>query len=118
MGTERKSLLEIDRRELGIKEGSKEDLAFARIIPYYDGDKDCARSYCEAEQFLRIVLPAIRSLRGVAACNTTKGVAEAFLTGYDAATRDILNILKKEGFIEVDITDCGADDLPPFGLQY
>lgn len=118
METKRKELLEQDRKELGIKAGSEEELSFARIIPYYDGDKGCARSYCEAEQVLDKILPALRSLRAIAACNTTKSLCEAFLTGYDAAKRDILNILKIDGLIEVDLTDCGADDLPPFNVQY
>lgn len=118
MKNKRKHLDRIDMQELGIKPGTTAESTALEYIPYWESDPRYPFWHCDGEEFIKENIVSIRDYRVIGLAYASSQDKIFFIKGYNAALRDVINLLKIEGILEVDKTDCAPDDLPPFGLQY
>lgn len=109
-------LNEIDREELGIEEGTIAERTALEYIPYWSADPRYPYNYCACEELLQRIITPVKEYRYWALAISVMRDKEFFIKGYEAAIRDVVNLMKMENIFEVDETDCAPDDLSPFGL--
>lgn len=118
MKNKRTYLDRIDEQELGIKPGTTAESTALEYIPYWEPDPKCASWYCHGEVFIRENIVSVRNYRVIGLANACSKDRAFFLKGYNAALRDVINLLKIEGMLEVDETDCAPGDVPPYDMIF
>lgn len=117
MKNKRTYLDRIDMQELGIKPGTTAESTALSYIPYWDADPRYPYCYCEGEELIKNGIEPVKQYRVKGLAHAGKRDKHFFAIGYNAALRDVINLLKVEGYLDVDQTDCGPDDLPPFNVS-
>lgn len=114
MKNKRTYLDEIDRLELGIKPGTTAESTALEYIPYWEPDPRYPFWYCEGEEFIINNTRQVKEYRVTALAHARGRDRHFYRKGYNAALRDVINLLKIEDLLAVDESDCSPDDLPPF----
>lgn len=118
MKNKRTYLDKVDLLELGIKPGTTAESTALEYIPYWESDPRYPFWYCEGEEFIKNNIEQVKNYRFRGLAHSCWRDKRYFLKGYNAALRDVINLLKIEGILVVDESDCSPDDESPFNMNY
>lgn len=118
MKNKRTYLDRIDEQELGIKPGTTDESKALEYIPYWDADPHCAYYYCEGEELIKNGIEPVKQYRVKGLAHAGKRDRHFFTIGYNAALRDVINLLKVEGILEVYESGYTPDDVSPYDMIF